>query len=209
MACRPPTHLLIAAVIIVVGGYIFLHGSSREGFGFPEKCPNLLIKKGNAIYLYKTHKGNIPGVNPVRFDNLEDYVEFLNWERSQGITCPALLLEHTYTTQNERGFKVLTDLSHLNASLPLPKKSDKKPTLLQDGVRSRSGTYNRNMYPFYDPLDQRVGANTPLDHMPFSTPGSKTVDAMKKRWGGTAYTQAAVRSGEFKGDDVYMLVNQD
>ena len=209
MACALPTHLLIATVIIVLGGYIYLRRPSREGFGLTEKCPNLLIKKGKAVYLYKTHKGNIPGVNPIRFDNLEDYVEFLNWERSQGITCPVLLLEHTYTTQNERGYKVLTDLSHLNASLPLSKKQDDNVALLQDGVRSKSGTYNKNMYPFYDPMDQRVGANTPLDHMPFSTPGSKTVDATKKGWGGVAYTQKAVRSGEFKGDDVYMLVNQD
>lgn len=208
MNCTINVYLVIAIIIIISVGYVYLRQTKREGFGSRRECPNLLIKKGNAVYLYKTNKANIPGINPVRFNNLEEYVEFLNWERSQGINCPVLFLEHTYTTQNKRGYKVLTDLSHLTERLPIPKQREEKLTLLQDGMRSSSGKYNQNLYPFYDPLDQRVGSDTPLDHISLNQSG-KSVDAMSPDWAGKAYTEAAVKGGEFKEDEVRILVNQD
>ena len=46
----------------------------REGFDSKEECPNVLIQKGKELHLMYTNKAKIPGVNPVKFDNLEDYV---------------------------------------------------------------------------------------------------------------------------------------
>ena len=50
--------------------------------------PNILIQKGSEIWLYNRKLAHIPGVNPVVFHNLDEYTEFLDWQKSQGIQCP-------------------------------------------------------------------------------------------------------------------------
>ena len=57
-----------------------------------------MIQQGDEIYLYNSKLAKIPGVNPVKFNNLEDYVEFIDWQKSQNITCPILFLQHSYDT---------------------------------------------------------------------------------------------------------------
>ena len=47
------------------------------------RCPNILIQKGAKFYLYNSKVAKVPGVNPVEFDNLEEYTEFLDSQRSQ------------------------------------------------------------------------------------------------------------------------------
>ena len=54
------------------------------------RCPNILIQKDKHIFLYNSELAPAPGVNPIMFDNLNEYVEFTKWQRSQGIRCPAL-----------------------------------------------------------------------------------------------------------------------
>ena len=58
-----------------------------------DRCPNLLVKRGKYIYLLNKRKAIIPGVNPIRFDNLEQYAEYLQWQRRVGIKCPVLFFE--------------------------------------------------------------------------------------------------------------------
>ena len=57
------------------------------------RCPNLLIQKGCKIYLHNTKIAEVPGVNPIEFNNLEEYTQFIDWQRSQGIRCPVLYLQ--------------------------------------------------------------------------------------------------------------------
>ena len=84
--------LIYVAIIIFLLGLIFYarHGakSLMEGFTSTElsnRCPNILIQKDKNFYLHNSKQAIIPGVNPIKFDNLEDYVEFLDWQRSKGI----------------------------------------------------------------------------------------------------------------------------
>jgi Ni,Fe-hydrogenase I cytochrome b subunit len=51
----------------------------KEGFGETNKkeCHNMLIEKDGKIYLYNSRLPNDPGVNPIQFDNLDEYTEFL------------------------------------------------------------------------------------------------------------------------------------
>ena len=80
--------LLFTVVVFILGLYFVLNYSgSEEGFvsNQPHRCPNILIQKGTEIYLYNSQVAKVPGVNPLRFNNLEDYVEFMKWQRSQGI----------------------------------------------------------------------------------------------------------------------------
>jgi hypothetical protein len=82
------------------------------------RCPNLLIQKGSRFYLYNSKVAKVPGVNPIEFENLEDYTEFLDWQRSQNIRCPVLYLQETYDAQGNRVYKARPSITNPQAGLP-------------------------------------------------------------------------------------------
>jgi hypothetical protein len=127
--------------------YVLLNYSSNDlTEGFRPRCPNVLIQRGNEIWLKNTNLADIPGVNPVVFHNLEEYTQFVEWQRSQGINCPVLHLKKSYDAQNEVVYKV------------------QEPTLLLDASRN-DPPYNTNSYPGMDPHNQTIGQVTPLDEI--------------------------------------------
>lgn len=82
-------------------------GSSSMLGGVGEsRCPNMLIQKGTTLFLYNTKVAAVPGVNPIRFENLEEYVEFMDWLRGNGIKCPVLFLQHSVSTQGESVYSI-------------------------------------------------------------------------------------------------------
>ena len=90
-------------LIFLLGLYFYAKnscecGKSVEGFtnSKGQRCPDMLIQKGSKFYLYNSKVAQVPGVNPIEFNNLEDYTEFLDWQRSQNIRCPVLYLQETY-----------------------------------------------------------------------------------------------------------------
>jgi len=70
---------LIIFTIFLLGIYFYsCHGQKVvEGFDSKRDCPNILIQKGNDIYLYNSKLAKIPGRNPIRFNNLDDYIQIL------------------------------------------------------------------------------------------------------------------------------------
>ena len=72
--------LFIIACVFLLGSYYITHPCNQEGFkgSFKQHCPNLLIQKNNEIFLYNTKKANVPGVNPLKFNNLDEYTEFVD-----------------------------------------------------------------------------------------------------------------------------------
>ena len=113
-------------------------------------CPNVLIQKGSEFYLYNSKRAKVPGVNPIKFNTLEDYTEFINWQRSQGIRCPILYLQQTYDTQGDVKYKVNTD-SNLHDLPPELKGGQSLPpqNLLYDASR-QDPPYNQDHYPGFD-----------------------------------------------------------
>jgi hypothetical protein len=97
---------------VLVALYVVLYYAQQhsllEGFApsiMPAtSCPDLLIQEGSRILLYNSRRANIPGVNPISFDNLEDYAEFMDWQRSQNIHCPVLYLQQSFNAQGESVF---------------------------------------------------------------------------------------------------------
>ena len=96
--------LIIIGIVFLLGLYFSCNYTSQniiEGFDTStSNCPNILIQKGKEFYLHNSKMAKIPGVNPVKFNNLEDYVEFLDWQRSQNIKCPVLFLQHSYNAMD-------------------------------------------------------------------------------------------------------------
>ena len=82
------------------------------------RCPNILIQKDAKYYLYNSEIAQVPGVNPIMFNNLEEYTEFLEWQRSAGIRCPVLYVQNSYDVQGNRVYKVRPSVSELQGGLP-------------------------------------------------------------------------------------------
>ena len=182
--------------------------SSSNGNG-PVRCPNMLIQKGQSYYLYNSNLAEVPGVNPIEFNNLEDYVEFLDWQRSQGIRCPVLYLQESYDAQGNTTYKVRPSITDPQGGLPPSPPVYPKQTLLVDATRN-DPPYNENSFPAYDQTDQYVGSNTPLDAMNVAQENQPiSADAMDPNWGGAQYTQSLINKGYYSGENVAIFVGDN
>ena len=160
-----------------------------ESFGFIKSCPNILFEKDNIIYLYNSRYAKIPGRNPIKFNNLDEYIQFLKWERSQNINCPILFLQHGYDIQ---GNETYTE-KNCDISLLLNANRNDPP-------------YNQNSYPGFDPNNQYIGLKTPLDIITQDINGI-SASPMDDNWGGVSYTQNLVDKGYYKDNEVYIKVD--
>ena len=161
----------IIIIIVFLAGLIFCFSGKqnkkiiKENFIGTNNCPNLLLQSGTEIFLFNSNRAHIPGVNPIKFNNLDEYVEFMKWQRQVGIKCPVLYLQHTYDAQNNLGWRPLNDPLEPNAGMlsgPLP--GSNQETLLYDANRL-DPPYNEADFPSYDPQNQYIGDTTPLDKM--------------------------------------------
>ena len=214
--------LVFAVIVFLCGLYVTLnYGTSDlvEPFFVP-KCPNVLIQSGNEIWLKNTYKADIPGVNPVVFHNLEEYTQFVAWQQSQGLNCPALMLQKKFDAQNNEVFNMdarsLKDVRMASeSSRPMPVDTTMSPYLkpppvkpLYDSTRDNP-PYNLNSYPGMDPANQDIGKNTPLDvYGKVGETRDKSVDAMDPNWGGVNYSKSAVDAGNYIGNEVYKYGTQ-
>ena len=86
--------LIVILILFGLGLYSFIKQPTIETFAdISERCPNVLIQRGSTLYLSNSKLANIPGVNPLKFNNLDEYIEFIKWQRSHGIRCPILYLQ--------------------------------------------------------------------------------------------------------------------
>lgn len=227
-------------LVFLIGLYFYAKGtSSKYSEGLTNRysdelrveprCPNLLIQKGSRFYLYNSKLASVPGVNPIEFNNLEDYTEFLDWQRSQNIRCPVLYLQETYDAQGKRVYKARPSVSEPQAGLPpsicppigiasqvppfmepglepVGEPAYPNPTLLVDATRN-DPPYNKNSYPAYDESSYYIGRTTPLDVMDIKQESAKvSPNAMDPNWGGAGYTEELVEEGYYKDNEVNIYV---
>ena len=226
------TYLFI--LVFLIGLYFYAKGSdSKYSEGLTNntsngpRCPNLLIQKGARFYLYNSKVAQVPGVNPIEFENLEDYTEFLDWQKSQNIKCPVLYLQETYDAQGNRVYKSRPSVSEPQAGLPpsaaapigiasqvppimesslepVGEPAYPNPTLLVDATRN-DPPYNQGSYPAYDQTSYYIGTTTPLDVMTMKQEQAPvSPDPMDSNWGGSDYTQGLVDKGYYKDNEVYI-----
>ena len=226
------TFIFLLIIVFLIGLYFYAKGG-HEGFtnnqSTTHRCPNLLIQKGSRFYLYNSKLAQVPGVNPVEFDNLEDYTEFLDWQRSQNIRCPVLFLQETYDAQGNRVYKSRPSVSEPQAGLPpstaapigiasqvtpmmetslepVGEEAYPNPTLLVDATRN-DPPYNQGSYPAHDQTSYYIGTTTPLDAMNIQAEKATiSPDPMNPNWGGAEYTQDLVDKGYYKDNEVSINV---
>ena len=71
-------------------------------------------------------------------------------------------------------------------------------TLLLDSTRNNP-PYNKNQYPGFDPLNQYIGLDTPLDKMFHDNTNIISANPMDSNWGGKDYTNSLIEQGEYEG----------
>jgi hypothetical protein len=107
----------LAGLYYYVKSY-YIHVEGFDDSPHHPRCPNVLIQKGKRIFLFNTKLAKIPGVNPIEFENLEDYIEFTEWQRRHGIRCPVLFLQNSYDTQGNSVYKIRPSITDLQGGLP-------------------------------------------------------------------------------------------
>jgi hypothetical protein len=228
----------LLVLIFLLGLYFYAKGSCNYGNGDliegftnskGQRCPDMLIQKGSKFYLYNSKVAQVPGVNPIEFDNLEDYTEFLDWQRSQNIRCPVLYLQETYDAQGNRVYKSRPSVSEPQAGLPpssaapmgiasqvppfmesamepVGEPAYPNPTLLVDATRN-DPPYNQGSYPAYDQTSYYIGTTTPLDAMDIQQEKMPvSPNPMDPNWGGSTYTQSLVDKGYYKQNEVDIYI---
>ena len=163
---------IIKYIFVIVGFLLgiyfictFKKLNTQEGF-FNNKCHNMLFQEGNKIVLYNKNLAKIPGVNPIKFDNLEEYKEFLEWQRSKNIRCPVLHFQKSIDAQGNDVYAIKPSPTSLDDDMskyiPPKQGNNVEKSKLYDAGRD-DPPYNKNSYPGFDSNNQYIGLDVPLD----------------------------------------------
>jgi hypothetical protein len=150
--------ILILIIVMFIWGLLFVLRQPIEPEGFvSDNCQTTLIKDGNTIFLYDKTKASVPGVNPIKLKNLEEYKEYIKWQRANNIRCPILHLEKVYTTQGTQMYELRPNFITKNTDMGSnPDIIDDKRTCNNDSNLSRP-PFNSNQYPGFDKENQTQG----------------------------------------------------
>lgn len=197
--------ILILIIIIVIGLYIFIQGKINlsslkihEGLSNPDrttaKCPNVLVRRGNKILMYNNTDRNYE--IPIHFNNLDEYVEFVKKEQTQGKNCPILFLQEETDVQGNDVFRVR------------PSPFDLQGGMTPIEIKQKFGDVTAKMwnaygYHSFDPNGQNIGIYTEMDAVHDSTEWKKiSGNAMDTNWGGVDYTREQIEEGVYKDREV-------
>ena len=178
----------IIIFVFLLGLYFcatFTHNDFIETFVSENKnkdCPDLLIQKGTNIYLYNSKVAYVPGVNPLKFNNLEEYTEYVEWQRSKGLSCPVLFLQHSYDAQNNSKYDLRPSPFNLEGGLNVhaADKVIKDPAI------------NTKILAFNDIYDDIRDTTKKI---------SLTANPMDTNWGGVKFSRKMVKDGYFTKHD--------
>ena len=85
-----------------------------------ETCPDTLIQQGNQLLLYNSRQPILDGINPIKFNNLDEYIHHIKVQRSVfGQYCPVLYLQQESNTQGQDVYRVRPSPFNQQAGLPV------------------------------------------------------------------------------------------
>lgn len=211
-------------IVFFIGIYVYSSGKldalfsrpQTEGMiteGLPENneyganCPDLLIRQGNDLLLYNSRIPVVKDMNPLRFSNLDEYIDFTRSERQKGNSCPVLFLQHETDIQGKDVYRVRPTPFDLQPGLPTQSavQMARNPAPLIDSSTDNP-PYNAGQHAGFDPLGLSIGVYTKLDQLHLSTEnqdGALSDNPMDPNWGGVLYTQSKIQSGKYDENMVY------
>jgi hypothetical protein len=175
--------------------------STDDSKSIPDNCPNVLLNKGNVLLLYNTKLPEKEGENPIPFYNLDEYINYLEIQRSQGKVCPILYMQKENNTQGNDVYRIRPSPFDQQGGLPpieMAKPSGPfRPIQVLDATRDNP-PYNAGNYPGFDPIGLHIGQYTEVDKTHDSTSAKSLSDnPMDPNWGGVLYTYQAVDNGKY------------
>lgn len=203
--------ILFLVIVFLTGLYIYLF--MKEGFDNEEtetqsSCPNLLVQRGNVLMLYNTDKPIVDGINPIPFFNLDEYINYLEIQKSRGNDCPVLFLQQENNAQGEDVYRMRPSPFDLQGGLPsmttLYQEPDGSIPIIKEVDANRENPpYNANNYAGFDPHNQYAGVYTNIDKIHDSTNHRKISDnPMDDNWAGVIYTQQMIDSGKYNDNNI-------
>lgn len=173
-------------------------------------CPDLLVQKGDMLMLYNTKKP-IDDSNPLPFQNLDEYIYYLEIQRKKGNRCPVLYIQQENNAQGQDVYRIrpspfdrqggLQQISPTLSGISTPLL--KQPVNVVDASRE-NGQYNSNNYSGFDPYNQYIGIYTNIDAIHDSTKNAPLSDnPADPNWGGVEFTQQSVNSGKYDDNNIY------
>lgn len=216
------------------------------------KCPNMLIKIGNEYYLYVSGEEEKEGVNPLVFQNLDEYKKHLDSEKEKGNFCPVLYVQVENDAQGQDVYRIREspDVAEQQAGLPSqvtvsplaptpppvteqpitpppPPVTEQPPTqapasaapqqtpatspspltnmqfLQYEDATRDNPPYNEGNYNGFDPYGLYIGRLTEVDKIALQGEQEEVSDnPMDPNWGGILFTQQAVDSGKYAGNEI-------
>jgi len=183
-------------VVMIILGIYFCYYSVKNPYKFIEglenssySCPNMLVQNGNEIYLYDSTKVKVPGVNPIKFNHLDEYIEFMEWQKSQNINCPVLYLQYSFDSQGNETYKLRPSILEPEGGL-----NPTSVATVENSGTCQQNSDNNNDDDDDDDDNDDVKSSKKLENDQYSA------NAMDSNWGGPEFTEQAIRDGKYSGD---------
>jgi len=132
-----------------------------------DRCPRVLVKSGNHILLYNS--SNFQEEEPTVFYNLDEYINYVNYQKTLGNDCPVLFLQQENDAQGN-------DVYRLRPS-PFDQHGGMNPLSVPYGTTVRS---YEGMTPMNSPAPISAPISTPISapvSAPVSVPAPAPVSA--------------------------------
>lgn len=161
-----------------------------------KNCPNVLIKKGNQIYMYNSM--NTDKELPVIFNTLDEYIMYVQHQQCIGNNCPVLYLQEENDLQGNNVLRVRPNPFNQPNVKVCEGFNGPSPSPIIDSSRE-SDVFNTNQYPGFDAIGLQNGVYNELDVLHQSTQSQDVYsdNPMDYNWGGVQYTNDSVNSGKY------------
>jgi hypothetical protein len=142
------------------------------------------------------------------FNNLEEYVAFLDWQRDAGIRCPVLYVQNSYNAQGEREYKIRPSVTDLQGGLPPSViTTPKRAQYVNTPSTNPNEKFNVNID---DSMLYTNDENLCLGQNAYTSDSASSgisPNPMDPNWGGDKYTQGLVDAGYYADNEISIAIN--
>ena len=208
--------IFVVIIVFLFGLYLYSNNILDKIFGKSKKsvqlikpknvenkqkptCPRVLVRRGEKVYMYNST--NINQEMPTIFNTLDEYVMYVEQQKSIGNNCPVLYLQEENDIQG-RDILIVRPNPFRQPDAQVPEGFENPVPIID--ANQESQVYNTNQYPGFDPIGLQVGVYNKLDQIHDSTQSQAQYsdNPMDYNWGGVDYTEKAVDSGKYDENNV-------
>lgn len=198
--------IFLLGLYFYVRSNVFIENMENREKEYENKCGNILLEKDGKILLFNNNTEE----KIKEFNNLDEYKDYLEFQKFKGIECPVLFLQYAKDTQNNDILQIKPSVFNNDGGLQ-PISSASENTMLDATRDSTPGNlqFNKGMYSGFDQYNQNIGLKTVLDYkFKEINEDGKSRNPYDTNWGGKTYTTKAIKKGDYKDREVYRYKNK-